>query len=121
MKGVLVGFEESPLALALTLKDPTGEREARANLGRLHVRCEDSAAALPFLEQALANAGAHEDWLTVVEVLLDLGRAYALRGEPARAEAPLHRARALVADRGMMPRSRKWSRPSVSWAPRRAL
>ncbi|MBJ6759181.1 tetratricopeptide repeat protein [Myxococcaceae bacterium JPH2] len=86
------------LELALLLKDPASEREARANLGRIHLRRDDATAALPFLEQALANAESHEDWLTVVEVLLDLGKVHAMRGEPSRAGERLQRARAVVTD-----------------------
>ncbi|TQF16986.1 tetratricopeptide repeat protein [Myxococcus llanfairpwllgwyngyllgogerychwyrndrobwllllantysiliogogogochensis] len=89
------------LALALELKDPSGEREARAVLGRIHLRREDATSALPFLEQSLANAESHEDWLSTVDLLLDLTRAHALRGERARVEERLGRARAVATDHGL--------------------
>ena len=65
------------------------------------MRREDATAALPYLEQALANAEAHEDWLTTVELLLDVARAHALRGERPHVEALLRRARALTTERGL--------------------
>ncbi|MFP2904971.1 tetratricopeptide repeat protein [Pyxidicoccus sp. 3LFB2] len=89
------------LRLAQASNDPSSLRESLGALGRLHLRREDAATALPHLEQALANAEAHEDWLTTVELLLDVARAHALRGEKPRSEVLLRRARALTTERGL--------------------
>lgn len=89
------------LELALELKDPSGEREARAALGRIHLRREDATAALPFLEQSLSNAQVHDDWLSTVDLLLDLTRAHALRGERTRVEERLRQARAVATEHGL--------------------
>lgn len=89
------------LDLALELKDPSGEREARAALGRIHLRREDATAALPFLEQSLSNAESHQDWLSTVDLLLDSARAHALRGERGRVEERLRQARAVATEHAL--------------------
>ncbi|WP_164017592.1 tetratricopeptide repeat protein [Pyxidicoccus trucidator] len=89
------------LRIAEETKDPASLREAQAALGRVHLRREDAAAALSYLEQAMANAEAHQDWLTTVDLLLDTARAHALRGEKPRVEALVRRAWALATERGL--------------------
>lgn len=89
------------LRLAGEPKDPASLRESRAALGRIHLRREDAASALAHLEQALAESEAHQDWLTAVDVQLDIARAHALRGDKARAEEVLRRAWALTTERDL--------------------
>ncbi|NMO16531.1 tetratricopeptide repeat protein [Pyxidicoccus fallax] len=89
------------LHIAQESKDPAGLRESHGALARAHLRREDAASALPHLEQALANAEAHQDWLTTVDLLLDTARAHAQRGERERVEAVLRRAYALTTERGL--------------------
>lgn len=89
------------LRLAEEREDPAAQREALATLGRVHTRRADAASALPYLERALANAESHQDWLSVVELLLDTARAQALRGDKARIEALVRRAHALATERGL--------------------
>ncbi|MCP3139678.1 tetratricopeptide repeat protein [Pyxidicoccus xibeiensis] len=82
-------------------KDPTGLRESQAALGRIHAGRKDAGAALALFEKAMASAEHHQDWLTVVELLLDIARAHALQGDKARVESLVRRAHALTTERGL--------------------
>lgn len=80
------------LEACVEMGDRRQEVVTRIAIGEAHIEQNDGAAALPFLEQALALALASGIAQRAAVATLDLARAWALQGDRLRAEDALLRA-----------------------------